>query len=84
MDYFKNSTEVAKFFYCTGNTICMCMSLEIAMATTAITMLGPGLALRGPDGDFREESSQSKKVASHVASITHYMLPDSSTCAPAA
>mmetsp|Transcript_40132 Transcript_40132/g.88113 ORF Transcript_40132/g.88113 Transcript_40132/m.88113 type:complete len:322 (+) Transcript_40132:141-1106(+) len=52
MDYFKNSTEVAKFFYCTGNTICMCMSLEIAMATTAITMLGPGLALRGPDGSM--------------------------------
>ena len=52
MAYFQSSSELVKLLYCLGITVCMCLSLDLVLATTAITMLGPGLALRGPDGSM--------------------------------
>jgi len=52
MSYFQSSAEWVKFLYCMGIIVCMCLSLDLVLATTAITMLGPGLALRGPDGSM--------------------------------
>jgi hypothetical protein len=52
MSYFMNSSANTQIVYNFGLTILLCMSLKLVMGTTAITMLGPGLALRGPDGSM--------------------------------
>mmetsp|Transcript_5015 Transcript_5015/g.15811 ORF Transcript_5015/g.15811 Transcript_5015/m.15811 type:complete len:177 (-) Transcript_5015:230-760(-) len=50
--YFENANVLAQGLYVFGLTSTLCLGLELVMATTAITMLGPGLALRGPDGSM--------------------------------
>lgn len=41
-----------QFCYVGGITVCMSLSLKIVLGTTMLTMLGPGKALRGPDGSM--------------------------------
>ena len=40
--------------YLVGNTSAMCLGLQAVAGTTILTMLGPGRALRGPDGSMHE------------------------------
>ena len=42
----------AQLLYVAGITVCMALSLRIVLGTTMLTMLGPGKALRGPDGSM--------------------------------
>ena len=52
MSYFQESAIVAQFLYILGIVVCMCLSLKNVLGTTMLTMLGPGKALRGPDGSM--------------------------------
>lgn len=52
MEYFHDSSWLIQTFYTLFLTVCMSLSLSTVMSTTAISMLGPGLALRGPDGSM--------------------------------
>ena len=52
MAYFQESPLVQQFLYITGLVVCMCLSLRNVFGTTLLTMLGPGKALRGPDGSM--------------------------------
>ena len=46
--------EYRQTLFVVANLLTMCCGLEAAFGTTAITMLGPGLALRGPDGSMNK------------------------------
>ena len=46
--------EYRQALFVAANLLTMCCGLEAAFGTTAITMLGPGLALRGPDGSMNK------------------------------
>jgi hypothetical protein len=50
--YFQNSSTLVQTLYMTGTCICMGLSLRNVLGTTMISMLGPGKALRGPDGSM--------------------------------
>ena len=52
MGYFQNSSTFVQTLYMTGTCICMGLSLRNVLGTTMISMLGPGKALRGPDGSM--------------------------------
>lgn len=52
MEYYQDSSWLIQTFYTLSLTVCMSLSLSTVMSTTAISMLGPGLALRGPDGSM--------------------------------
>ena len=52
MAYFQESPIVQQILYITGLVVCMCLSLRNVFGTTLLTMLGPGKALRGPDGSM--------------------------------
>ena len=52
MAYFQDSPTAQQFLYICGLVICMCLSLRNVFGTTMLTMLGPGKALRGPDGSM--------------------------------
>ena len=52
MAYFQESHLVQQFLYICGLVTCMCLSLRNVFGTTMLTMLGPGKALRGPDGSM--------------------------------
>ena len=52
MAYFQESSTLQQFLYITGLVVCMCLSLRNVLGTTMLTMLGPGKALRGPDGSM--------------------------------
>lgn len=52
MAYFQESSVIQQFFYISGLTVCMGLSLRNVLGTTLLTMLGPGKALRGPDGSM--------------------------------
>ena len=52
MAYFQESSIAQQFCYITGLVVCMCLSLRNVLGTTMLTMLGPGKALRGPDGSM--------------------------------
>lgn len=52
MSYFQESALFQQFLYITGLVACMCLSLRNVFGTTMLTMLGPGKALRGPDGSM--------------------------------
>jgi len=51
-DYYQEAHWFARVLYVTGLTCTMSLALTIVLATTTIAMLGPGLALRGPDGSM--------------------------------
>ena len=51
MAYFQESHLVQQFLYICGLVTCMCLSCAM-FGTTMLTMLGPGKALRGPDGSM--------------------------------
>ena len=52
MAYFQDSPTGQQFLYICGLVVCMCLSLRNVFGTTMLTMLGPGKALRGPDGSM--------------------------------
>ena len=52
MAYFQESPLFQQFFYICGLVMVMCLSLRNVFGTTMLTMLGPGKALRGPDGSM--------------------------------
>jgi hypothetical protein len=52
MAYFQESRTWEQLFYVTGLVCVMCLSLRNVFGTTMLTMLGPGKALRGPDGSM--------------------------------
>ena len=52
LGYFQNSSTLVQTLYMTGTCICMGLSLRNVLGTTMISMLGPGKALRGPDGSM--------------------------------
>jgi hypothetical protein len=52
MAYFQESNLFVQFLYICGLVACMCLSLRNVFGTTMLTMLGPGKALRGPDGSM--------------------------------
>lgn len=52
MAYFQESSTIQQFLYISGIVVCMCLSLRNVLGTTMLTMLGPGKALRGPDGSM--------------------------------
>jgi hypothetical protein len=52
MAYFQQSSLLQQFLYITGLVVCMGLSLRNVFGTTMLTMLGPGKALRGPDGSM--------------------------------
>ena len=51
-DYYQEAHWFARVLYVTGLTCTMSLALTIVLGTTTIAMLGPGLALRGPDGSM--------------------------------
>mmetsp|Transcript_41606 Transcript_41606/g.97354 ORF Transcript_41606/g.97354 Transcript_41606/m.97354 type:complete len:313 (-) Transcript_41606:563-1501(-) len=73
-DYFKDSHEIAKFCYCLSNTVAMCCGLLVAMACTAITMLGPGLALRGPEGSMNRAVDGMLLEFDQVSVLFHFTV----------
>ena len=52
MAYFQESPVIQQFLYIAGLVMVMCLSLRNVFGTTLLTMLGPGKALRGPDGSM--------------------------------
>ena len=54
MAYFQTAGWVWQALYLVGNTSTMCLGLQAVAGTTILTMLGPGRALRGPDGSMHE------------------------------
>jgi len=50
--YFRTAGELQKGLYVATNILTMCVALEVCFGTTAVVMLGPGYALRGPDGSM--------------------------------
>ena len=47
-----HSDYVLKLLYLITTTTAMCLELIAVMSTTLLAMMGPGLALRGPDGSM--------------------------------
>ena len=47
-----DSEYVLKLLYLLVTTVAMCLELIAVMNTTLLSMMGPGLALRGPDGSM--------------------------------
>ena len=47
-----DSDYVLKLLYLITTTTAMCLELIAVMSTTLLAMMGPGLALRGPDGSM--------------------------------
>ena len=47
-----DSEYVLKLLYLLVTTTAMCLELIAVMNTTLLSMMGPGLALRGPDGSM--------------------------------
>ena len=54
MEWYSDSALLVRFLYDLGNLVCMCLSLQVVVGTTALSMLCPGLALRGPEGSIHE------------------------------
>ena len=52
MEYFQNAEVLNQVLYCLGITVVLGFSLRVVLGTTMLTMLGPGKALRGPDGSM--------------------------------
>ncbi|KAL1527317.1 hypothetical protein AB1Y20_015988 [Prymnesium parvum] len=52
MAYFQDATHFGQLCYATMTIVSMSLSLRIVLGTTMLTMLGPGKALRGPDGSM--------------------------------
>ena len=50
MDYFQVAPPIVKFFYTQGLTFTMCLAMRNLLGTVMLSMLGPGLALRGREG----------------------------------
>ena len=46
------ASYVLKLLYLLVTTTAMCLELIAVMNTTLLSMMGPGLALRGPDGSM--------------------------------
>ena len=57
--------QFAKFCYCLFNTIAMSCGLLTSLASAAITLLGPGLALRGPEGGTPQLSAREHAAIEH-------------------
>jgi hypothetical protein len=50
MDYFQVAPPIVKFFYTQALTFTMCLAMRNLLGTVMLSMLGPGLALRGREG----------------------------------
>ena len=51
----------------------MCVSLEVVLGTTTIAMLGPGLALRGPDGSMHGAVDGILREFEALTRLFHFM-----------
>ena len=74
MAYFQESHVVQQLLYITGLVICMCLSLRNVLGTTLLTMLGPGKALRGPDGSMHAAVDGMKDAFETIATIQHLTI----------
>ena len=71
MAYFQTAGWVWQALYLVGNTSTMCLGLQAVAGTTILTMLGPGRALRGPDGSMHETVDGLAAEFVQVSAIFH-------------
>ena len=74
MSYFQYSPVAQQFLYITGLVVCMCLSLRNVLGTTMLTMLGPGKALRGPDGSMHSAVDGMLEAFEDIAVTQHQTI----------
>mmetsp|Transcript_38096 Transcript_38096/g.76344 ORF Transcript_38096/g.76344 Transcript_38096/m.76344 type:complete len:287 (-) Transcript_38096:283-1143(-) len=74
MAYFQESSTLQQFCYISGVVICMCLSLRNVLGTTMLTMLGPGKALRGPDGSMHSAVDGMLEAFEGIATVLHLTI----------
>ena len=74
MAYFHDSSQLSQFLYVIGLTVCMCLSLSNVLGTTMLTMLGPGKALRGPDGSMHAAVDGMLNAFEEIAIAQHLTI----------
>lgn len=73
MGYFQNATFWHKFFYCFGLTVCQGLSLHVVFGTTFITMLGPGMALRGKDPSAVHQAADAMRSEYEKVAVSFHL-----------
>jgi hypothetical protein len=74
MAYFQESPLVQQFLYISGLVVCMCLSLRNVFGTTLLTMLGPGKALRGPDGSMHSAVDGMLELFESIVIVQHLTI----------
>ena len=78
MPYFEEASPLSKALYGIMLVVCMGQSLFLVFATTLLTMLCPGLALRGPPGSMQRAVEGLKRegdiILQQFCGIVYMML----------
>lgn len=74
MAYFQESPMLQQLLYISGIVICMCLSLRNVFGTTLLTMLGPGKALRGPDGSMHSAVDGMLELFESIVIVQHLSI----------